>query len=532
MKILDCTLRDGGYYTDWHFDKKLVENYLNAIDSSGIDVVEVGLRIPQKNKFFGPFAYSNDLFLETLNLPKNCEIAVMINARDYIKNDKSNTSLLNTQFNLKENSPVDLVRIAAHYSEINALPSIVNDLSNKGYKVAINLMQTGSKTPEVITKAVKQLSHLELEALYFADSFGDMNYSKILSTIKAMKEGWGGNLGIHAHNNMGMAVNNTIVSLENGVNYLDSTIMGMGRGAGNAPTEYLILECSKRSEKYNPSAIFPLVLKDFNKLHKKYNWGTSLLYYLSAQFNIHPTYIQEILASNQSTTNILTALENLKSANAISYSKEKLNSAFELDYINSKGTWSPETIFLDKDVLILGSGPSVSHHSTAIESYIKAKKPIVISLNLNKFINSDLIDLYAACHPIKLLSDIKRYKDIKKPVMLPFDSLNENLKEQISSVDVLNYGITISENKFKSEDKTCYLPAPLVFAYTIAAASAGRSNRILVAGLDGYSLGDSRQFEMENILECYTKSNCPLEILSVTPTTYKLRQTTIYNFDL
>lgn len=532
MKILDCTLRDGGYYTDWHFDEKVVENYFHAMELSGVDIVEVGLRSPQKDKFLGPFTYCNDLFLKSLNLPKNAQIAVMINAKEYIKDGNVNIELIHSQFNSKKESPVELVRVAAHYSEIGSIPGIFKELTTLGYKVAVNLMQTGNKSSEEITNAVKSLNDLDMVALYFADSFGDMNYQKITSTIETIKKDWKGELGIHAHNNMGTALNNTIISYEHGVAYLDSTIMGMGRGAGNTQTEYLILEMAKRFPKYSPSAIFPIVLKDFQILQNEYKWGTNLLYYLSSEFNIHPTYIQEILGSNQSTTNILTALENLKSVNAVSYSKEKLNSAFELNYTDSVGSWSPKSTIENKDVLIVGSGPNVKKYSQAIEEYIKDKKPYVISLNLTEDINNKFIDLYASCHPIKLLSDIKKYKDINKPLMIPYNSLSNSLKDQISGVNILDYGIIIKENLFKFEDETCYLPSPLVFAYTLAAATSAKANRVLVTGLDGYAPGDDRQAEMENILNCYFENENALKVVSVTPTTYNLDQTTIFNYDL
>jgi 4-hydroxy 2-oxovalerate aldolase len=532
MKILDCTLRDGGYYTDWHFDQKVVENYFHAMELSGIDIVEVGLRSPQKDKFLGPFTYCNDTFLKNLNLPKSCQIAVMINAKEYILDGNANTALINTQFNSKKDSPVELVRIAAHYSEIGAIPGIFQQLTKLGYEVAVNLMQTGNKTSEEITAGVKILNNLDMVALYFADSFGDMNYQKITSTIETIKKDWKGEIGIHAHNNMGMALNNTMISFDHGVTYLDSTIMGMGRGAGNTQTEYLILEMAKRFSKYSPSAIFPIVLKDFQILQNEYKWGTNLLYYLSSEFNIHPTYIQEILGSNQSTTNILTALENLKSVNAVSYSKDKLSSAFELNYTDSVGTWSPKSLIENKDVLIIGSGPNVKKYSKAIEDYIMEKKPFVISLNLTEDINTSLIDVFASCHPIKLLSDIKKYKDTDKPLMIPYNSLSNNLKDQVSGVNILDYGITIKENLFNFADKTCYLPSPLVFAYTLAAATSAKANRVLVTGLDGYTPGDERQVEMENVLKCYFQNENALKVISVTPTTYNLDQTTIFNYDL
>lgn len=533
MKILDCTLRDGGYYTNWHFKKETIENYLIAMESSEVDYIEIGLRTPAKNSFLGPFAYCSDDFLKSLPIPKKSKIAVMINAKDYIKNEEINSSLLNDTFSSKDKSCVSLVRIAAHYSEVSYLSEMFGLLDKKGYAVAINLMQTGSKSKEEITTAIRSLSHLNLVALYFADSFGDMDQNKVVDTIKIFKECWNKEIGIHAHNNMGMALKNTLTAYENGASFLDCTVMGMGRGAGNTQTEYLLLEANKITSSYSPSAIFPLVLKDFKELHNKYQWGPSLLYYLSAQYSIHPTYIQEILSTDQTTTNIITALENLRMANASSYSREKLNNAFKFNFSNSTGSWTPESLLCEKDILILGSGPSVKNHAEAIKNYILTKKPFVISLNYTKEIDEDLIDVYAACHPIKLLSQVELYKTTKTPLMIPFNSLDEDLQEKLSGIEILDYGITGADSIFKFDKNYCELPKPIAFAYAIAAASSGKANRILAAGFDGYIKGDQRQDEMEEILTTYFDTKDSIEIISITPTSYeKMSQSTVYNMNL
>ena len=78
MKILDCTLRDGGYYVNWDFEPKVVRKYLASIDAAKIDIVEIGFRFLPVNKFLGAFAYSTDEYLSSINLPEGISVAVMV----------------------------------------------------------------------------------------------------------------------------------------------------------------------------------------------------------------------------------------------------------------------------------------------------------------------------------------------------------------------------------------------------------------------------------------------------------------------
>jgi 4-hydroxy 2-oxovalerate aldolase len=113
-----------------------------------------------------------------------------------------------------------------------------------------------------------------LDVLYFADSLGSMDGGDVVRIISALKLNWIGEVGFHAHNNKGLAVSNTLVAIENGATWVDSTILGMGRGAGNAQTENLLLELKKKYQlDYRASALFDLALSDFTPLQNHFHWG-------------------------------------------------------------------------------------------------------------------------------------------------------------------------------------------------------------------------------------------------------------------
>ena len=84
MKILDCTLRDGGYYNNWEFNKDLINEYLKVMEDIKVDYVEIGFRFIDKVRTKGPCAYSQESFLKSLKIPKNLKIGIMINAADFV----------------------------------------------------------------------------------------------------------------------------------------------------------------------------------------------------------------------------------------------------------------------------------------------------------------------------------------------------------------------------------------------------------------------------------------------------------------
>ena len=244
INFLDCTLRDGGYYNSWDFEQDLTNEYLLSIKAAGVNIVELGFRsISNENNFKGAHAYTKDVFIKNLNIPKNLKVGVMINASEINNNGnfiKSN--LLNLFPVNKKKSPVDLVRIASHFKELDSAISGANLLLSMGYKVGLNIMQIGDKTDLEIEEVSYKCSKTKINVLYFADSLGNMNTNKVLKIINGFRKYWNGDLGIHTHDNMSLAITNSLFAIEYGVNWIDSTVTGMGRGPGNAQTELLAVE--------------------------------------------------------------------------------------------------------------------------------------------------------------------------------------------------------------------------------------------------------------------------------------------------
>ena len=408
----------------------MVDNYLHALTKSKVDYVEIGFRNLSSSIFMGPYAYSRDRFLEKLNISKNLKLGVMIDTKEVLSSENGIKKTIDTLLSEKSQSNINLIRFATHFSDVNSLGKIVKLTKDKGYKIAINLMQTGGKSEEQINRATKYLAQLkEIDVLYFADSLGNMREEDIIKTISLLRNNWHKDLGIHAHNNKGLALSNTLVALNNGVNWVDSTVRGMGRGAGNAETEILLSELNRiYKENYRLDEIYKLAVDDFKILNSEFNWGQSLLYSLAADNNIHPTYIQEMISdSRYNDQRILEAINFMKNIPSASFNKEFLDNFVKNQSKNNYiGNWNASNWCKNKEVLIVGSGPSIKRHHEGIIEYIKEYKPTVLSLNINNNIEQKFIDGYVIAKKSRTVMDSVFYKNLKKPLFASKNIVSDN----------------------------------------------------------------------------------------------------------
>ena len=534
MKLLDCTLRDGGYYNNWDFDEEVVSSYLNAVTKSKIDFVELGLRNFTKIGFHGAFYYTTEDYLNRLELPEGPSYGVMVDAKTILASGKSVEDAVDELFVNAASSKLNLVRIAAHFHEVEACGVIACKLKEKGYLVGFNLMQAGGKSSALITEKTLVIKSWDcIDALYFADSLGNMEHDEVCRIIKAIQSAWQGDIGIHTHNNMGKALDNTLTARKAGATWLDVTITGMGRGAGNAQTESLLAVLSKESDHYQPESVYELVIKHFAPMQKECGWGSNLPYFLGAQNDIHPTYIQNLLTGGEyGDDEIVAAINYLsKLEGTTSYNGDVLKSAISFSGTNcvAAGTGVLVDLFADKEVLILANGPSTRKYAKEIEAYISSRMPVVLSLNIVTEIDSDLIDYYCISHNSKFVSQGKLYSNLNKPIIAPLHRFSSNERSLLlSSNDVLDFGFEVVSDQFNVVDNFCQVPYEITVAYALAIAKVSNANAITMVGVDGYPSGDHRQMDMIDMLNMYMTSQLIPELTALTPTTYPIIQKSIY----
>ncbi|WEF13406.1 aldolase catalytic domain-containing protein [Pectobacterium actinidiae] len=534
MKILDCTLRDGGYYNKWDFNFDVVNAYLEAVAAAKVDYVELGLRNFPQEGFLGPFAYTTESLINRLTLPEGPVYGVMIDAKTILSSGMSVEEAVDKLFVEKSESKLSLVRVAAHFHEVEHSEPIVKALKNKGYIVGYNLMQSGGKADDIIADKARQAVDWGcVDALYFADSLGNMDTKEVNRIIKALRTHWKGELGIHTHNNMAKALDNTLAAYESGVTWLDVTVTGMGRGAGNAQTENLLAVLSKTESPYQASPIYDLVVRYFDKMQKEYGWGSNFLYFIGAQNDVHPTYVQNLLSDERyGPDEIVGAIEYLSNAKASSYNGKVLEQALKLnDQIDIEEDGSNELIgrFDNREVLIIGGGESVLKYKNGILGYISEHNPIVLSINVNKNVPVEYVDYYIISHNAKFLAERSKYKALTKPIILPKHRFNKDELSYLNpEIKVFDYGLRIEEDIYDIADTRCTIPSELTVGYAIAAAFVGNASSIKLVGFDGFEKGDNRQQEMVDLFIKINEFKQKKEILSLTPTSYPVKEGSVY----
>lgn len=530
LVMLDCTLRDGGYYNNWDFDAELVQDYLRAMAAVAVDYVELGLRSFESNGFRGAYAYTTDSFLRRLELPEGPGISVMINASELIKHPAGVLPALELLFAPAADSPVDLVRIACHVHEFEAALPACDWLKAQGYRVGINLMQIADRQPEEIEHLARQAEGHALDVLYFADSMGSLSPDQTSAIIQALRRGWHGALGIHTHDNRSMALANTLRAVEDGVLWLDSTVTGMGRGPGNVRTEYLVVELmAKRARSVQVAPLLNVIARHFQPLQQRHSWGTNPYYFLAGTYGIHPTYIQEMLTdSRYAEEDLLVVIDFLKHQGGKKYSPGTLESARHFYSGEPRGNWAPQTLIAGREVLLLGSGPGVARHRQGLEDYIRRAKPFVIALNTQDHLAAELIDVRAACHPFRLMADCQEHRKLPQPLVTPAHMLPADVRESLADKTLLDFGIAVQAGQFAFAEQYCVLPTSLVAAYALAIGASGQATRVLLAGFDGYAADDPRGIEVNQLFDAFQQLPGVPDLLAVTPSRYQVPRTSIY----
>lgn len=529
LTVLDCTLRDGGYYNNWDFPTPLVRRYLEVMKEAGVDYVELGLRALSSSAYEGPYAFTVDNWLRHVGIPEGMRVGVMCNAKDLLRGGDPQ-AMVHRLFSPADESPVELVRVAAHFSEIEDSHEAVIALSELGYKVGFNFMQSSGRTREELTTKSALVASWPLDVLYFADSLGNMSPEDIRFTAEAMREGWPGPLGFHAHDNMGLALVNVLAAIDAGVTWIDATVLGMGRGAGNVRLEYLLLELAQRglySGKLD--GLLNLVVEEFQPMQKAFGWGANLYYHLSAMYGVHPTYVQEMLSDERyKPSAIITALRRLGESGARGFSRDRLLDAMQDECLVSEGTWSAAGWLDGKDVLLIGPGEGVKQHLEGLQHYVEQHKPFVMCVNSNPWFPARLVDAWVACNRQRLLLDREFYAEHHGQLVVPAGVLDEESLAVWQHWTLLDFGIQIKPDHFAVHPNGAELPAALSAVYGLALCNAGGARRVLMAGFDGYLHGDPRHNQMEQALALYKAAKQSIPLLAITPTTLSLPETSPY----
>jgi 4-hydroxy 2-oxovalerate aldolase len=525
VTLVDCTLRDGGYYNDWDYSSDVIAHYVDSMVRAGVDVIEMGFRQIKADRYLGPTAWTTDEFLDQLNIPASITVAVMMNAKDVVSSPDARLTI-QKMFTAKSKSRVDMIRFAAIHSEVEPLAPAVAELQQLGYRVALNLMQVSDRSMQEITTFGEQCKAMKVDVAYIADSFGGLRPHEIAPIMTALAKGFQGPVGCHLHDNMTYALSSTLAAVDAGATWVDSTVLGMGRGPGNVRTEYLAPELKRLGRSnIDVAPLVNLVSRDFTDLQRKHEWGSNLYYFLSANYGVHPTYVMELTKDGRySPSQIVAALEHLNEHGGAQFDLKRLVGITAGRTANYTGSFDATDWCVGKQVLIIGPGEEARSKKDELELFIRQHSPIVIGLGAVSAVDATLIDAVAVCHPERASVEATALTQLKCPVFAPAKMLTELDIKVALPRDV---GVVVDETSFHLGGSQVTVPRLLSAAYALAIAAQGGAKRIMLAGFDGFATDDHRFKEMDDVFQLFTQLKGSPQVVSITRTRYNVEKSSM-----
>jgi len=284
IKVFDCTIRDGGLVNNYYFSDEFVKAHYETCVAAGVDYMEIGKNVSptiMSVDEYGPWNFCKEEDIRRIvgNNDTNMKIAVMADIGRSLKEELIP----------KKDSVVDMIRIATYIHQIPAAIDLIEDAHAKGYETTVNIMAISKSFDDELDEVLSQLSKTNVDVIYIADSFGSFypeQIKKLTEKYLKVASETGKKVGIHAHNNLQLAYANTLEAMIYGTSFLDVTISGLGRGAGNCPLELLI--GFLKNPKYQLMPVLKFIEEFIVPLEKELDWGYSIPYMLTGQLNEHP----------------------------------------------------------------------------------------------------------------------------------------------------------------------------------------------------------------------------------------------------
>ena len=517
INILDCTLRDGGYINDWKFRNSEISKIIDSLEKSGIDIIECGYLNDKNGQVKNSTLYDSldtaDKILSNSN--SLIQKVIMINLGDYdIDKLKS-----------KNETVIDGIRLAFHKKDLDLALKEANKIIQLGYKLFFQPMVTKNYTEIDFLSLVEKVNQLNPHAFYIVDSFGSMTLNEFQNYMMFADSKLNEKiiLGYHSHNNMQLAFSNAINMCNTDFSrdiIIDSSIYGIGRGAGNLNTELITDYLNNTfNEKYETLPLLEIIDEFLNSLMKKKPWGFSPAQYLSASFDCHPNYATYLI--NKNTNHIVgvrKVLEKLSDENKSSFDKELIEKLYIDSLLEIKTTITGTlNIPINKKVLLVASGKSVEKYKDIINNKVNDENYITIALNHKETFECDYY----------FFSNQKRFDEFK--FVLPMNKIiiTSNVLSDIELETVVDFkSLPFVGKRFVTN------VAIVIVNYLITQGIA----EVEIAGLDGYQVGmdnysyketsvisdDKELIEQNNIIKESIKSLAKdIDITFVTPSIFK-----------
>ena len=508
-ELLDCTLRDGGYYTNWDFDKSLVDEYIEVMNRLPIDYLELGYRNPVDKSYMGKYGYCPSYELEDIRSKSKKKLAVMVNEKS-VKPEDMDAILGPVK------GCVDMIRIAVNPENLDSAITLAETIKTMGFEVGFNTMYMSKwKEIEGFYEKLEGVNGI-VKIFNMVDSFGGVTPTDVSESIKELRKHINCMIGFHGHNNLQLGLINTLTAIENGIDSVDATILGIGRGAGNLNMELLLTFLNKDGLDVDFNVLGDII-SAFEPLHEKYRWGTNLPYMLSGANSFPQKDVMSWVTNRvYSFNSIVRALDNRRQHQV---DNEKYP-VFEAKKY--------------KDVIIVGGGNEAKVHAEGIKHFLEVHPSIALihatARNAKAYEGVNVPQYFCIMgNEAKRLKRNVNVEDFKNSVILaPYP--------RVMGTDVPEFA---KKNTFELKEITFtkdYMDSCTTLALQAALDTVSYMNpkHVYVIGYDGYpgSVLSEKEVALttENkILFTNFQNNTGREVISLTPTLYNgLKSESVY----
>lgn len=385
IKVLDCTLRDGGFVNDWKFGRNAIYNIVNRLADANIDIIELG---------FLNDSYPFDLDATIMPHSKHLSSIFKVNSD---KKPKLVAMIIMGECSIenvgpKSETPIDGIRVVFKKTKIKEAFEFAKKLREKGYEIFLQPASVTDYADGEMLELVELTNKFHPVALYIVDTYGLMHKDKVLHFFNIIDKNLHPDiaLGYHSHNNFQLSYATSMDILEMDTIrtvMLDSSLLGMGKSAGNLNTELIVDFLNKRYGKsYDLQQILETIDSEILKIKKEYSWGYTLDGFISASNNCHPQYVSYLTSKKTlSIKSVNAILSQLKEGTKTTFDKnqiEELYLAHQSYVIKDElaiGELSAKLV--GRNILILAPGATLNSKKTEIDDYIAKTNPLIISVN-------------------------------------------------------------------------------------------------------------------------------------------------------
>lgn len=494
IKLLDCTLRDGGYVNDWEFGRDNIVNIFERLVSAGVDIIEVGFLDERR-----PFDPNRSIFPDTESANKIYGRLDKGNAMVVAMIDYGTCGIEHLQ--PASETCLDGIRVIFKNFKKEKAIAFCKEVKALGYKVFAQAVSITSYTDRELLDLVDLVNDLEPEALSIVDTYGLMHEDHVQHYFELMDYNLKPQIkiGYHAHNNFQLAYSNSIELLRVPTRrtiVIDGSLHGMGKSAGNLPIELMSMYLNGNYGKsFDISQLLEAIDMNIMPFYRKTPWGYKMFYYIAASHQCHPNYVDWLMNKQTLSLSQITEILNmLQGEKKLLYDKEYIEELY-MEY-QSRECNDDEALrelsakWRDQEILVLGPGANLLRQQDRVHRYIEEKDPVVITINyLPEEFHTDYVFLTNSRRYMQLITRLALLaengqwkKDFRTVATSNIPKVSENFDY------ILNYNSLIDRNAE-------YMDNSFVMLLHVMAETGVR--RIACAGFDGYSTKAENYFNSE-----------------------------------